>query len=90
MRALQNCARRDLRHNILKRVRHRRRSRAAAARVTSSAGEHVSTTGKVKVATESLCGWGNHSMSVVRREGSGENEGDHQERRAIVTSQPNF
>jgi mannose-6-phosphate isomerase-like protein (cupin superfamily) len=30
--------------------------------------------GKVKVATESLGGWGNHSMSVVRREGSGEAE----------------
>ena len=27
---------------------------------------------KVKVATESLGGWGNHSMSVVHREGSGE------------------
>jgi mannose-6-phosphate isomerase-like protein (cupin superfamily) len=31
-------------------------------------------TGKVKVATESLGGWGNHSMSVVRREASGEAE----------------
>lgn len=31
-------------------------------------------TGKVKVATESLGGWGNHSMSVVRRESSGEAE----------------
>jgi hypothetical protein len=31
-------------------------------------------TGKVKVATDSLGGWGNHSMSVVRREGSGEAE----------------
>lgn len=30
--------------------------------------------GKVKVATEALGGWGNHSMSVVRREGSGEAE----------------
>ena len=30
--------------------------------------------GKVKVATESLGGWGNHSMSVVRREASGEAE----------------
>jgi mannose-6-phosphate isomerase-like protein (cupin superfamily) len=30
--------------------------------------------GKVKVATESLGGWGNHSMSVVHREGSGEAE----------------
>jgi hypothetical protein len=29
---------------------------------------------KVKVATESLGGWGNHSMSVVHREGSGEAE----------------
>ncbi len=29
---------------------------------------------KVKVATESLGGWGNHSMSLVRREGSGEAE----------------
>jgi mannose-6-phosphate isomerase-like protein (cupin superfamily) len=28
----------------------------------------------VKVATESLGGWGNHSMSVVHREGSGEAE----------------
>ncbi|HEX4276751.1 MAG TPA: AraC family ligand binding domain-containing protein [Bryobacteraceae bacterium] len=30
--------------------------------------------GKVKVATEGLGGWGNHSMSVVHREGSGEAE----------------
>ncbi|HEX4137990.1 MAG TPA: hypothetical protein VHY84_25500 [Bryobacteraceae bacterium] len=30
--------------------------------------------GKVKVATESLGGWGNHSMSVVHREGSGQAE----------------
>ncbi len=29
---------------------------------------------KVKVATESLGGWGNHSMSVVHREASGEAE----------------
>jgi mannose-6-phosphate isomerase-like protein (cupin superfamily) len=29
---------------------------------------------KVKVATEPLGGWGNHSMSVVHREGSGEAE----------------
>ncbi len=29
---------------------------------------------KVKVATESLGGWGNHSMSLVLREGSGEAE----------------
>jgi mannose-6-phosphate isomerase-like protein (cupin superfamily) len=29
---------------------------------------------KVKVATESLGGWGNHSMSLVHREGSGEAE----------------
>jgi mannose-6-phosphate isomerase-like protein (cupin superfamily) len=29
---------------------------------------------RVKVATESLGGWGNHSMSVVRREGTGEAE----------------
>jgi mannose-6-phosphate isomerase-like protein (cupin superfamily) len=29
---------------------------------------------KVKVSTESLGGWGNHSMSVVHREGSGEAE----------------
>jgi mannose-6-phosphate isomerase-like protein (cupin superfamily) len=29
---------------------------------------------KVKVATASLGGWGNHSMSVVHREGSGEAE----------------
>jgi mannose-6-phosphate isomerase-like protein (cupin superfamily) len=29
---------------------------------------------KVKVATESLGGWGNHSMSVVHREGSGQAE----------------
>jgi hypothetical protein len=30
--------------------------------------------GKVKVATEPLGGWGNHSMSLVHREGSGEAE----------------
>jgi mannose-6-phosphate isomerase-like protein (cupin superfamily) len=30
--------------------------------------------GKVKVATESLGGWGNHSMSLVHREGPGEAE----------------
>ena len=30
--------------------------------------------GKVKVATEALGGWGNHSMSLVRREGPGEAE----------------
>ncbi len=30
--------------------------------------------GKVKVATEALGGWGNHSMSLVDREGSGEAE----------------
>jgi len=30
--------------------------------------------GKVKVATEALGGWGNHSMSLVHREGSGEAE----------------
>lgn len=29
---------------------------------------------KVKVATESLGGWGNHSMSLVHREGSGQAE----------------
>jgi mannose-6-phosphate isomerase-like protein (cupin superfamily) len=29
---------------------------------------------KVKVATESLGGWGNHSMSLIHREGSGEAE----------------
>lgn len=29
---------------------------------------------KIKVATESLGGWGNHSMSLVHREGSGEAE----------------
>ena len=29
---------------------------------------------KVKVATEGLGGWGNHSMSLVHREGSGEAE----------------
>lgn len=29
---------------------------------------------RVKVATESLGGWGNHSMSLVHREGSGEAE----------------
>jgi mannose-6-phosphate isomerase-like protein (cupin superfamily) len=29
---------------------------------------------KVKVSTESLGGWGNHSMSLVHREGSGEAE----------------
>jgi mannose-6-phosphate isomerase-like protein (cupin superfamily) len=29
---------------------------------------------RVKVATESLGGWANHSMSVVRREGTGEAE----------------
>jgi mannose-6-phosphate isomerase-like protein (cupin superfamily) len=29
---------------------------------------------KVKVATESMGGWGNHSMSLVLREGSGEAE----------------
>jgi mannose-6-phosphate isomerase-like protein (cupin superfamily) len=30
--------------------------------------------GKVKVATEGLGGWGNHSMSLVHREGSGQAE----------------
>lgn len=30
--------------------------------------------GRVKVATEALGGWGNHSMSVVHREGMGEAE----------------
>jgi mannose-6-phosphate isomerase-like protein (cupin superfamily) len=34
----------------------------------------MGTPGKVKVATESLGGWGNHSMSLVHREGSGEAE----------------
>jgi mannose-6-phosphate isomerase-like protein (cupin superfamily) len=29
---------------------------------------------KVKVSTESLGGWGNHSMSLIHREGSGEAE----------------
>jgi mannose-6-phosphate isomerase-like protein (cupin superfamily) len=29
---------------------------------------------RVKVATESLGGWGNHSMSIVHREGTGEAE----------------
>ena len=29
---------------------------------------------KVKVATESLGGWGNHSMSLIHREGSGQAE----------------
>ncbi|HWF10333.1 MAG TPA: AraC family ligand binding domain-containing protein [Bryobacteraceae bacterium] len=30
--------------------------------------------GRVKVATEALGGWGNHSMSLVHREGTGEAE----------------
>jgi mannose-6-phosphate isomerase-like protein (cupin superfamily) len=34
----------------------------------------METPSNVKVATEPLGGWGNHSMSVVHREGSGEAE----------------
>jgi len=34
----------------------------------------IGTASRVKVATESLGGWGNHSMSLVHREGSGEAE----------------
>ena len=45
-----------------------------AAQLDARAKTLPAKMGKVKVATESLGGWGNHSMSVVRREGSGEAE----------------
>lgn len=46
----------------------------SAAQLDARAKTLPAKMGKVKVATESLGGWGNHSMSVVRREASGEAE----------------
>jgi mannose-6-phosphate isomerase-like protein (cupin superfamily) len=45
-----------------------------AAQLDARAKTLPAKMGKVKVATDALGGWGNHSMSVVRREGSGEAE----------------
>jgi mannose-6-phosphate isomerase-like protein (cupin superfamily) len=45
-----------------------------AAQIDQRAKALPAKMGKVKVATEALGGWGNHSMSVVRREASGEAE----------------
>ena len=45
-----------------------------AAQIEDRARNLPAKMSKVKVATESLGGWGNHSMSVVHREGSGEAE----------------
>jgi mannose-6-phosphate isomerase-like protein (cupin superfamily) len=45
-----------------------------AEQIQNRAGNLPAKMSKVKVSTESLGGWGNHSMSLVHREGSGEAE----------------